>query len=85
MKSASRRLDAIEVAHWERILTLKPREQVDGGYLRLERLPNAERAELETILETALNEEGYFDHFRLTPEQRKRGRALLDSLKEMIV
>lgn len=85
MKSAARRLEAIEVAHWQHILTLKPREQIEGGYLRLERLPAAERAELETILETALNEKGYFDHLRLTPEQRKHGRALLDSLKEMIV
>ena len=85
MKSATRRLEALEAAHCDRLLALPHRKIFERGLLRLERLPDAERIEIETIIETALNEEGYLDHLRLTQEQRKRGRALLDSLKEMIV
>ena len=82
MNAMERRLKAIEQAEHARILARPPRDNYEAGLLRLERLPDAARRELETIIETAFDERGYLDHRRLTPAQRTRGSALLDKLSE---
>lgn len=84
MNTIERRLTALERAEWDRIHQLPHREILAQGYIRLDRLPDAERRELEDLLAIAFDERGYIAYRQLKPEQRTRAVELLDHMRGRI-
>ncbi|MBA2671952.1 MAG: hypothetical protein H0U67_16410 [Gemmatimonadetes bacterium] len=85
MTTAARRLARLEAAEIERVHALSHREILEGGHFdtALDRLPADERAELETILQTALSDRGHIDRLLLTPEEQARASELLQKVEEL--
>lgn len=84
MKVAERRLRALESAEWDRVHALPPRLWFDHGYIRLDRLPEPERVELESYLSRLWDGDGNMVPERLTTDERHRVLAIMEDVKRLV-
>ena len=84
MKAAERRLRALEAAEWDRLHALPPRLWFDHGYIRLDRLPEPERVELESCLSRLWDGDSNMVPERLTTDDRHRVLTIMEEMERLI-